>query len=60
MVAARTPRTVFVSELQEGDFVIPAGATVTNVDKLGPLFIVDFDDKTSTPPIPNALVEILR
>lgn len=53
--------TVAVSKLQKGDFVIPAAATVADVQNFAGLSIVDFTDKTATPPIPqNAAVEIIR
>jgi hypothetical protein len=50
-----------VSELQAGDYVIPARATVKEVQLFAGLAIVDFDDKTATAPIPqNVKVQITR
>lgn len=53
--------TVAVRELKAGDFVVAAKATVTDVQLFAGLAIVDFDDNTATPPIPqNVAVEIIR
>ena len=53
---------VSVSQLKPGDFVVPASATVADKPQHigGGLYIVDFDDNTATPPIPNVSVEIRR
>lgn len=56
--------TINLSDLRKGDH--PAGIpatpsnTVRGVDAFGPLVIVDFEDNTSTAPIPNGRVEIER
>jgi hypothetical protein len=52
---------VMVKDLQPGDYVIAAKATVQKADVGGPIAIIDFTDKTSTAPMPsNAEVEIER
>lgn len=54
-------KTVAVRDLKAGDYVVPAKATVTGIQKIAGLVIVDFDDNTATPPIPgNAAVKIVR
>ena len=52
---------ITVSQLKPGDFISSAKLTVIDVQNVGPLFIVDFADKTATAPIPgNIPVEIER
>lgn len=52
---------VKVHQLQPGDYVVPARATVKAVDWFACLVIVDFTDNTATPPImANVEVEIRR
>lgn len=52
---------VKVKDLQAGDYVVAAKATVAEVDLFAGLAIVDFTDKTATAPIPqHAMVEIVR
>jgi hypothetical protein len=53
--------TVTVRDLQPGDYVVPAKATVLAVDRFAGLAIVDFTDKTATAPLPQRVpVQIIR
>lgn len=53
--------TIKVKDLKAGDYVVPAKATVEAVQLFAGLAIVDFTDRTATPPIPAQLsVEINR
>lgn len=53
--------TIPVFRLQPGDYVVPAQATVKDIQRIGSLVIVDFTDSTSTAPIPGYVhVEIER
>lgn len=52
---------VKVRDLQVGDYVVPAKATVADVQLFAGLAIVDFTDKTASPPVSqHAMVEIER
>jgi hypothetical protein len=53
-------RKVPVSHLEPGNYVVAVRQTVTDIQRIGPVAIIDFDDSTATPPIPaNVEVEIL-
>lgn len=57
----RQALTVTVRDLQPGDYVVPAKATVLSVDLFVGLAIVDFTDKTATAPLPQQVpVQVLR
>jgi len=52
---------VKVHQLQPGDYVVQAKATVKSIDWVSCLVIVDFTDGTATPPIAAGTeVEIRR
>jgi len=52
---------VKVKDLQPGDYVVPAKATVKEIQPFAGVVIVDFTDNTATAPIPaHAEVEIER
>jgi len=56
-----TTHTIAVHQLQPGDYIPAARATVRRVDLLGPLAIVDLEDDTSTAPMPaHAAVTVER
>jgi hypothetical protein len=56
-----TTMTIAVCKLQAGDYVVPAKATVKDVQNFAGLSIVDFTDNSATAPLPqNIAVEIQR
>ena len=50
-----------VHTLLPGDYVVPAKATVLEIQSFAGVTIIDFTDKTATAPIPShAMVEVYR
>lgn len=53
--------TIAAGRLKAGDVIKVAGITVESVQLFAGLVIVDFTDKTATPPIPqNVAVVVIR